>query len=62
MGEGSGFTIIAMTVSLVAVLSRSVHGRHRRALLQEFAVTIVSPILVSCFVSISLPGCVAAGS
>jgi HAE1 family hydrophobic/amphiphilic exporter-1 len=49
------FTIIAMTVSLVAVFipilfMGGIVGR----LLQEFAVTISVAILVSCFVSISL--------
>ena len=49
------FTIIAMTVSLVAVFipvlfMGGIVGR----LLQEFAVTIGVAILVSCFVSISL--------
>src|SRR5215203_966973 len=49
------FTIIAMTVSLVAVFipvlfMGGIVGR----LLQEFAVTIGAAILVSCFVSISL--------
>jgi HAE1 family hydrophobic/amphiphilic exporter-1 len=49
------FTIIAMTVSLVAVFipvlfMGGIVGR----LLQEFAVTISVAILVSCFVSVSL--------
>jgi HAE1 family hydrophobic/amphiphilic exporter-1 len=50
-----GFTIIAMTVSLVAVFipvlfMGGIVGR----LLQEFSVTIAVAILVSCFVSLSL--------
>jgi len=50
-----GFTIVAMTVSLVAVFipvlfMGGIVGR----LLQEFSVTIAVAILVSCFVSLSL--------
>ncbi|HEY9765778.1 MAG TPA: efflux RND transporter permease subunit, partial [Chroococcales cyanobacterium] len=50
-----GFTILAMTVSLVAVLIPILFmGGILGRLLNEFALTIGAAILVSCFVSLSL--------
>ncbi len=50
-----GFTILAMTISLVAVLVPILFmGGILGRLLNEFAVTIGAAILVSCFVSLSL--------
>jgi hydrophobic/amphiphilic exporter-1 (mainly G- bacteria), HAE1 family len=50
-----GFTIISMTVSLVAVfLPVLFMGGILGRLLHEFAITISAAILVSCFVSLSL--------
>lgn len=50
-----GFTIVSMTVSLVAVfLPVLFMGGILGRLLHEFAITISAAILVSCFVSLSL--------
>jgi len=50
-----GFTIVSLTVSLVAVLdSAALHGRHHRSLFREFAVTLSIAIGVSAVLSLTL--------
>ena len=52
--EQIGFTILSLTISLIAVLILALHERHVGRLFREFAVTLSVTILVSAVVSLTL--------